>query len=181
MVKIWKGLGLPTLVRLPWVSQVLLFLLTLVAMLLAVFSFVCQTHLPFHFIFYYLAPVFAWHRALKAPFWMKDRNELAASYLDDTFNICCGTVPKHPSTPLTKSHFGAMLGSLLILVSIASSFYDRRWLSLGLLLVIIFLVNASARGKIMLCWVFSALFPLVSFNSPVSPHSCMHTIFFLAV
>ena len=123
MGRVWRGLGLTPLISMP---ASLLKPLTLVAMLLAIFSFVCQTHLPFHLVLYYLAPVFAWHQALSTP--------SSSRSLSST-------------SPLTRAHLGTLVGSLLILVSIAASFQDRRWLSLGLLLVIIFLVKSSARGK----------------------------------
>ena len=122
MGKVWRGLGLSTLMSIP---TFLLQPLTLVAMLLATFSFVCQTHLPFHLILYYLAPVFAWHRALSTP--SSSRSFSSTS-------------------PLTRTHLGTAVGSLLVLVSIAASFHDRRWLSCGLLLIIVFLVKSSARG-----------------------------------
>ena len=123
MGKVWKGLGLTPLISMP---SALLKPLTLVALLLAIFSFVCQTHLPFHLILYYLAPVFAWHQALSTP---------------------SSSRPLSSTSSLTSAHLGTLAGSLLILVSIAASFQDRRWLSLGLLLVIIFLVKSSARGR----------------------------------
>ena len=119
--KVWKELGLATIITIP---SVLLQPLALAAGLFSIFSFVCQTHLPFHLVFYYLAPVFAWHRALSTP-----------------------SNPFSSSASLTKTHFATLIGSLLILLSIAASFHQRRWLSLGLLLVLAFLVNSSSRGK----------------------------------
>ena len=125
MGRVWRGLGLIPLISIP---TYLLQPITLVAMLLVTFSFVCQTHLPLHLILYYLAPVFAWHRALSTP---SSARQFSSSR----------------NSPVTKAHLGMTVGALLILVSIAASFHDRRWLSLGLLLIIIFLVKSASKGS----------------------------------
>ena len=77
------------------------------------FAWFCQ-RLPYHFLLYYLAPVFVWSKLI--------------------FYVITRTF-----TPLSLSKLNMMmvLQVVAILLIVRESFFDRKWLSLGFLTLLI--------------------------------------------